>query len=63
MESGQDSARNRDKENRDKVVGAEIVAVQYAACIPVIPDFSKRESEYKNTNKYSDCREQKNRTR
>ena len=62
MKSGEDTTCNRDKEDRDKVVRAEIIAVQHTACIPVIPYLSKRESKYENPDKYSDCGEQKDRT-
>ena len=59
MESGKDTAGNCDKEDRDKVVRIKVIAIRKHAAVsrqcpaPVIPQFYKGISLYKQTDKYA----------
>ena len=52
MESRKDTAGNCDKENRNKMISIEVIAISHYT-VPVIPQFNKRITFYKQTNEHT----------
>src|SRR5699024_2600152 len=52
MESRKDTAGNCDKENRNKMISIEVIAIRHYT-VPVTPQFYKGISLYKQANKHT----------